>query len=109
MFLRNHTLKQSNLIDTMPALNVFSSLTSALMSDFAKIGNLSIAQLALRSKVSLKTALDTSSQVYLLDTAKRQRNSPMFGQAFLVRNCSSRKKVAICSQLLLGDWGTVEG
>merc|ERR1719254_259982 len=76
MFLRNQTLKQRRRMDTRLALNVFSSRTSGLTPDLARMGNLSIAQLAFRSSVSFKTAFETSSQVYLFETARRQRNSP---------------------------------
>merc|ERR1719384_1268550 len=98
-------------MDTMLALNVFSSLCSGLTPDFTRIGNLSMAQLAFRSKVSLKTCFDTSSHVYFFETAKRHKNSPMFGQPFFVRLSSSTRNVLIFLSTLtckLGYWRKME-
>merc|ERR1719362_668161 len=95
MFLRNHTLKQRRRIETMPALKVFSKRVSCLTPVCFNTVNLSMAQPALRSSVSFNTALETSSQVYFLDTAKRQRNSPRLGHAILLRKLSSLTKLAI--------------
>mmetsp|Transcript_84524 Transcript_84524/g.262467 ORF Transcript_84524/g.262467 Transcript_84524/m.262467 type:complete len:298 (-) Transcript_84524:1008-1901(-) len=111
MFLRNQTLKQSKRMDTMPALKDFSKRTSGLTPCPTRTGNLSMAQLAFRSRVSFRIAVDTSSQVYFLETARRHRNSPMLGQAFFTRASSLRRKVPIfrstCS-CSLGYWRRIE-
>jgi len=111
MFLRNHTLKHSKRMDTTLALKVFSNLCSGLTPACTRIGNLSIAQLAFLSKVSLKTCLDKSSHVYFLETANKHKNSPMFGHPFFVRLSSSTRNVLIFRSTLtckLGYWRKME-